>query len=236
MKGFILQSVYEKDRLENISNLMCELTGLQLVDAVYPSHQKVPFINKIVALSRMRTGNTLRPGEIGCLISHRRIWQQIIQSDVDEKEHWLILESDSVIKNNEILQGRFEDMAARFDLFFWGAWDGHMQLLQSTKHYLENGYKFGEPYIKSVYCTYGYSLNKKAARYLLHQTKKIHYPVDQFKRYIKPGILLIGGVMPELVTTLGTKSYIKKNFNSRWYIRLFVTLLDFKNSLICLLK
>ena len=236
MKGFILQSVYEKDRQANISHLKDILPGMQLADAVYPLYEKVPFVQRIAAIAKARTGKALRLGEIGCLMSHRRIWQQVIHTEGDEQEHYLVLESDSVIKDTGILQRRFEEMAGCYDLFFWGAWDGHLQLFHSTKSSLEKGFTHGVPYIKSVYCTYGYSVNKKAARYLLQQTKKIQYPVDQFKRYIEPGVLLIGGVMPELITTLGTASYIKKNTNGRWYIRLFIALLDCKNSLICSLK
>ncbi len=236
MKGFILHSIHENDRQLNVVKLHGLFPEMLLIEAVYPSHEKIPFLQKMILLSQQRTGKKLRPAEIGCLMSHRRIWSHIIQTAINENEHYLVLESDSVIMNVAVLQEEFENMATRYDIFFWGAWDGHMKLLHSTKQPLARQYLHGEPYIKTVYCTYGYSLNKKAAGYLLRQTKKIHYPVDQFKRYIIPGSLRIGGVMPELVSTTGTESYIKTNTGSRWYIRLYLVLLDFKNKLICSLK
>jgi hypothetical protein len=149
---------------------------------------------------------------------------------------FLVLESDSRIAEPELLTAHFEEISTGFDLFFWGAWEGHMKLFRSTKKPLSGRYKTGTPFIRSVYCTYGYSLNRRAAVHLLHNTRKAAYPVDQFKRFIEQGALRTGGVMPELVTTTGRKkSYIQENRNS---VREFFTwlLLDARNSLICLFK
>jgi GR25 family glycosyltransferase involved in LPS biosynthesis len=236
MKGYILHSIYEPDRQINVSSLQALLPHMQLVEAVYPAYEKIPLLNQMIRISGKRTGKKLRQSEMGCLMSHRRIWRDIVTTSVDNKEHFLVLESDSVIMNKDVLEQAFEKMSNAYDLFFWGAWDGHIQLFRSTKKEINKDYTCGEPYIKTVYCTYGYSLNRKAAAYLLKQTRKIQYPVDQFKRYLEPGALLIGGVQPELVSTTGTESYIKKNTNGRWYIRLFIALLTIKNKLICSLK
>jgi GR25 family glycosyltransferase involved in LPS biosynthesis len=111
-----------------------------------------------------------------------------------------------------------------------------MKLLHSKKQKLNDQFTIGEPFIKSVYCTYGYSVNKKAAAYLLLQTKKIGYPVDQFKKFIYPGAIRIGGIQPELINAGSMGSYINQINLNKWYYKLFMRVLDFKNSVICLFK
>jgi hypothetical protein len=57
---------------------------------------------------------------------------------------------------------------------------------------------------------YGYSLNKKAARYLLKQTRQIAYPVDIFKKLIEPGHIQIGAIKKEVIGTWLDGSYIRE--------------------------
>jgi len=235
IQGYILGSVNEQDRQQNIEHLKTILPLLIREEAIYPAYTKVPFADQINKLSKKRTGHALSPGEIGCLLSHRRIWRKIA-SCPDDTRMFLILESDSNIQDIGIIHRHFEDVSKNFDIFFWGAWEGHMKLFRRSKRQMSGSYKIGEPFIKTVYCTYGYSLNRQAALHLLEKTGKVGYTIDQFKQYIKKGELRVGGVMPELITTKGRKkSYIKKNRNrtSEFFTWL---LLDCKNMLICLLN
>ncbi|NCI49116.1 hypothetical protein GWC95_04225 [Sediminibacterium roseum] len=235
IKGFVLGSVHEPDRRQNIALLRRTLPLLQYEEAIYPAFCKVPFVDDIAARSLERTGHSLNKGEIGCLLGHRNIWRKIA-AQPDDKTMFLVLESDSCLVDAAIINRHFKKIAEEYDLFFWGAWEGHMKLLRSTKRPLSGEYAVGTPYIKSVYCTYGYSINRTGARHLLKQTKKVGYPVDQFKRFIRPGDLRIGGAMPELVKTAGRKkSYIQESRNSVKEFFLWLAL-DFKNALICMLK
>lgn len=234
--GYIIGSVREHDRIENIHKLQMQLPLLQFEEAVYPAHTKVPFMRQLLDLSYVRTGYRLNEGELGCLLSHRNVWRKIVQRSADQDELFLVLESDSNIQNLSVVEQTFKKMVHVYDLFFWGAWDGHMKLFRSTKQQMVGGYSVGTPFIKTVYCTYGYSLNKKAAAYLLQQTKKIAHPVDQFKYLLLDDSIRIGGVMPELITTNGMqKSYIRAERNKIKEF-LFRALLDMKNSLICYFK
>ena len=236
MKGFILTSCHETDRQENVKELQVLLPALERVEAIYPRYEKIPFIDHIRKLSGTRTGHALRLGEIGCLLSHRKIWRIITKLASNETDMFLVFESDSHIKNIDLLKDQFDKVAGNYDLFFWGAWEGHMKLLRSSRQKINDRYIIGEPFIKSVYCTYGYSLNRNAAAYLLHKTGKVGYPVDQFKRFIKRGDMAIGGVAPELIATLDGGSYIKEQTPNRIYQYLFRKVLDVKNNLICLLR
>jgi GR25 family glycosyltransferase involved in LPS biosynthesis len=233
MKGYVIQSIHEPGRENNVRRLCAQLPGIKRVEALYPAFEKVPFLERMIAVSKVRTGAALKPGEIGCLMSHRRIWKDIVKHAGNEHEHYLVTESDSTINDIGVLTAHWQGMQDLYDLFFWGAWDGHMQLFRSGKKSLAKNYAYGVPFIRSVYCTYGYSLNAKAARCLLRQTARVHYPVDQFKHFLSPGMLAIGGVMPELISTAGADSYIREDPKRSWYGRLFVAILDIKNSIIC---
>lgn len=234
--GFLITTPFEKERASQVELLQRQLPQLKYIEAIYPSRSKIPFKKKLLAKSFQRTGHALSDGELGCLLSHRKVWSIIANSAKNPDQLYLILESDSAIISMEKLVQEFEHMAQQFDLFFWGAWEGHMQLHRSTIQKRENGFVYGVPLLKSVYCTYGYALNKRAALLLLERTKKIAYPVDQFKKMIRPNELRLGGTRPEIISTIGKRqSYIQTNRNhaKEFFTRI---LLDLKNSIICYFK
>ncbi len=236
MRGFILASDHEPDRLPNVGTLQTLLPGLKRVEAVYPAYRKVPFISRMIHLSGVRTGKSLSREEIGCLLSHRKVWSMIVKEAADAREQFLVVESDSKVEDLAFLTGNYEKLTADCDIFFWGAWDGYMKLLKSSIQKMGKGYTTGRPFLKSVYGAYGYSLNKKAARHLLEKTAKINYQADQFKRFLRPDDLVLGGVRPEVITTLKTVSYIQKQRINKLYKFLFFKILDIKNSIMCFLR
>jgi len=236
MKGFILTSVHETARKQNVQSILDKLQTIEPVEAIYPAFTHVPFHNRIKETAKHRTGHALRQGEVGCLLSHRKIWELVKRQATDDKESFLVLESDSHLCNTGLLEQQFETIAGVYDLFFWGAWEGHMRLLRSTMQQLDQEHRIGEPFIKTVYCTYGYSLNRKAATYLLKRTRTVQYPVDQFKRFIEPGRLKIGGIVPELISTLKMDSNIRKPKINGMANTVFRRILNIKNSIICFLR
>ncbi len=235
IKGYIISSKYENDRRANVELLLNLFPELIHQEAIYPQYQKIPFLNKLLSLSKKRTGHQLRLGELGCLLSHRKIWREIINSKFHKNKNFLIFESDSEIKDFDFIKNQFENIENKYDLFFWGAWEGYLKIYRSSKVKVENR-SIGVPFIKSVYCTYGYSLNKKAAAYLLNKTKKINYPVDQFKRFISENELKIGAVIPEVISSNSKKSYIKEKSLNEISLKLFHFVLDVKNTIICYFK
>lgn len=236
LQGFIVASVHEMDRIDNVKQLINTFPSLKIIEAVYPTQIKIPFKKQLLELSFLRTGKALSSGELGCLLSHRQIWRQIVTDGQNLDQMYLILESDSSINDLDLIKQQFSLIADKFDLFFWGAWEGHMKLFRSSVEKITDKYSIGQPFIKTVYCTYGYSLNKRAAQLLLERTNKINYPVDQFKQFINQHEIKIGGVCPELISTIGQhKSYIQPNRNK---IREFLLMcfLDIRNSLICFFR
>ena len=227
----MLYSQREQARLPQVNIIQEAFQHLELIEAVYPKYTHVPFLNSLVELSKKRTGRALLSNEIGVLLGHRIIWKRILKEAGSDEQHFLIFESDSKVNDFQVLKNHFHQYTSNYDVFFWGAWDGHARLKKSTVQFQNGKFKIGEPLIKSVYCTYGYSLNKKAATLLLKSTNKIAYPVDIFKKYIPKGSLRLGAARPEIVSAwYNTPSTIRKENISKkiknWCI---VQIFDFRN-------
>jgi GR25 family glycosyltransferase involved in LPS biosynthesis len=231
--AFILYSLKEENRKLQVDALKKTIPTLQLVEAIFPKYEKVAFLQKLISVSKKRTGRALMPAEIGVLLGHRKIWRKIIQSTIDQEQHVLILESDSKIAKPDLLEYGFNSFTKNYDIFFWGAWDGHTRLKKSSIIYNQDGQAIGEPLIKSVYCTYGYSLNKRAAAYLLKATGRINFPVDMYKKHIHQGDLKLGAARPEIISAwYNTPSSIQKqNWMEKIKRFCIVQIFDFRNSI-----
>ncbi len=216
---YILYSKHEVARINQVAAIQAHFSNAIIVESIFPKYQKIPFLDKLIKLSKARTGQSLLHNEIGVLMSHRKIWREIVlQSrlkNVDSSTHFLILESDSKINNIEFIESCAELVRQKYDLFFWGAWNNHVSIKRSSILSIKGGYKIGEPLIHSVYGAYGYSLNAKAAEKMLLSTNKIKYPVDLYKHYDNISTLAIGAIQPELIATwLTTESTIRPE--SQW--------------------
>lgn len=229
MLVYIISSKDEQERITHVSNLGKIFPGLVQIEAIYPSKIKIPFINDIKKVSKKRTGTGLSDGAIGCLLSHRKIWHQFLQQNTEA--YCLILESDSEILSVEKINEYYQHVQENFDLFFWGAFDGRMKLFKTSKTKINN-YFIGVPFIKSIYCTYGYMVNKKAAAFLLKQTNKINYPIDYFKYRLKNTNLRIGGIIPNLITTKPTFVSTIYRQKESFFKYIFNKIIDLKNIII----
>ena len=74
---YVLCSKQELGREGHINLLKQQLSNINCVEAIFPTFQKVPFMEQLVAVSNSRTGKALNQGEIGCLLGHRKIWYLI---------------------------------------------------------------------------------------------------------------------------------------------------------------
>jgi GR25 family glycosyltransferase involved in LPS biosynthesis len=243
IKTFIVYNELETDRKLLVADLKDRFLEHKIVKAIYPNQTHVPFLKSIQAISQKRTGIALNIAEIGCLLSHRYIWQQIIKENDNEQQGYLIVESDAVVNDIIQLNRQFEKMHQLYDLFFWGAFEGRVKLFRSSRKHIQtyevnnSSYLYGSPFINSLYCTYGYSLNKKAAAYLLSVTNKFQYPVDFWKKNLAQSNLNVGAITPELISIhFGLLSNIqntKVNGIKKW---LLYFLVEFKNRIIVYFK
>jgi GR25 family glycosyltransferase involved in LPS biosynthesis len=236
VKGFLICDASETHRKAHIEKLLTDAPFIiDKVPAVYPGKQHVPFRDALMSCSKQRTGKDLLMGELGCLLSHRRVWSMIVKQANNDQDHFLVFESDSMIAHPLFLNNNFDRLTKEKDIFFWGAWEGHMKLFKSSRKDVDGQFTVGIPFIKTAYCTYGYSLNKKAASLLLERTNKISHPVDQFKYFFKQDELRLGGVLPEVIKGNQITSTIREKEN-QFFKKAFLAVLDLKNNIICSLR
>jgi GR25 family glycosyltransferase involved in LPS biosynthesis len=236
IKGFIIHSVHEPARAAHVESILNQFIHIKRIEAIYPSQQKVPFLAEIIKCSINRTGKALTHGEIGVLLTNRWIWQQIVQNATDEQEHFLILESDSLIKEPSLLAKDFKTLTNAYDLFYFGGWLGHIQLFRSARKKWADHFLVGEPYIKTLCSGYGYALNKRAAALMLARTKKVGYAFDEVRRYLQQDELKLGAVVPEWITQKPGESMIGKRPSIWVSDAIWRTLLDLRNWIICYFK
>jgi len=234
MLTYLVTSKDEIERYEHVASLKMLFPNLIPIEAIYPSKIHVPFYSQIKSISKDRTGSPLTDGALGCLLSHRLIWRRFLNQAT--QDFCLILESDSKIQDLNIIQSHIDKMHNQYDLFFWGAFDNRMKLLRSSKVNLIEQYQIGSPLINSLYCTYGYSINKSAAKYLLENTKRFNYPVDYWKLRLKHASLRVGGILPNLITTVPIFQSTISHTNQNLSAILFDGIIDFKNNVISFFK
>lgn len=198
--SYVITSIHETERIPFVVQIKSALPNVKQVEAIYPSSTRVPYLKKLQFKSKERGGRALTAGEIGLILTSRMIWRDILQRAQDDQEHFLILESDSKINDIELLTSKFQALTRGYDFFLWGSWQGHLRILRSKRKRVDKKYTYGEAFMRSIAGTYGYSLNRKAAATLLELTGKIAYPVDEFKRYVAPGTLHFGGIVPEVIS------------------------------------
>ena len=232
IKAYILHSPLETDRIQKVDTIKKQFAKIEVIPSIYPSQTRIPFLKDLIQKSKERTGVALRASEVACLLGHRKIWHQIVALDIKDTEHVLVMESDSKIMHPGMLEKSYAKYSEHYDLFFWGAWEGNLKIKRSSIVFKEDGFKVGVPLINTAYCMYGYSLNKKAAKYLLNQTKQISYPVDFFKKFVQEGAIRIGAIKEEVIGTWLEGSYIR-NINFLYSIKrgLLLFVLNIRNSL-----
>jgi len=238
IKTYILHSAFEKDRIARVEALRDQFKYFTISESIYPSNTHIPFLKSIIDKSKERTGKALMATEVACLLGHRRILRQIIKAASNNEEHFLVLESDSKILDFSLLETYFEPISKQYDLFFWGAWEGNAKIKRSKTIIIQGGlnkYKVGEPLLNTIYCAYGYSINKPTAQYLLKQTSKVSTPYDIFKQFIDPEKIKLGTITHEIITTTdkdNVGSYIRKTNFIRYLKRaLLMIILNFRNNI-----
>ena len=233
MKGFIITAPHEQLRLAHVQALINLVPfPVERVLAVYPSMQRIPFQDRLLAIAYQRTGYQMTAAELACLLSHRKVWRKILNEAGDTSTHYLILESDAVLLDPDYFKKQFNQLTKDTDLFLWGGYEGRIKLFKSTMLPHAVPYQIGEPFLKSMYCAYGYSLNKGTARLFLKKTGKISYPVDHYKRYFYRGEIKIRSVHPEIITANKLDSNIPQAKTRGILFKLFLQLIEWRNQLI----
>lgn len=231
--AYIIYGQNEDARKAHVEQLQQALPNAVLVEPIFPSRQKVPFIKDLIGNAFKRSGYQLMPSEIGVFMSHRSIWKKIVHESRQD-QHYLVLESDSKINAIHLIEQTMPIVEKSYDLFFWGAWNNHVSIKRSTAISINKKYRIGSPLIRSIYGAYGYSLNLNAAKHLLAQSSKINYPVDLYKHYVDQDEIKIGAMKPELISTWQTTdSTIRKERSIDMLKRIIIIkIFSFRNQIL----
>jgi len=201
---------HETERHEALLKNIGKFENNQISEAIFPKFRKIPCAKEIQKASIKRCNRQLSLAEMGCLLSHRKVWKTFARSDYSLA---LVLESDSEIQNIDLVNKVLEEYGDSFDLFFFGAYNGRIKLRHSTTLSLGNGYKIGVPLETTIFCAYGYMINKVASLYLLKATRRAAWPVDYWKEWLVHNKHLyqirVGAVTPEVISTWETPSSIQ---------------------------
>lgn len=201
---------HEKDRLPTLMNTIRQFGNYQTVDAVFPKLRPVPWLGRLQEASLTRVNRKLYPGEIGCLLSHRKAWKSFLNSNYTNA---LILESDSETENIEGICNLIINYNEKYDVIFLGSFNGRTKIKRSSVSKFDAHREIGTPLLNTLYCAYGYCINKTAAGFLLNKTKKICYPVDYWQKWLTDNDnnlrLKVGAVVPEVISTSSAYSNIQ---------------------------
>ena len=158
-------------------------------------------------------GRDLLPGEIGCLLSHRGVYQQML---IDNVEVALVLEDDVTLSDDfkEILE-RIMAHDKKWDLLRFLGNKKPFSKGYRTLEALDETHNFIRiPTVPGG--AYGYMLTRKAAAVLIEQTACIAFPIDTIHGRVWDTGLDVYALLPSPVyvdmsqeTTIGDERFDK---------------------------
>ncbi len=129
-------------------------------------------------------GRPVVPAEIGCALSHYRIYQRMIAEDLP---YVCILEDDVVITEHFLKQ--LENIAQWLDV-------SQSQVVLLSNHTSQRGEDWDILSTKSDMWTEGYVLTQKAAKALLRANLPMQVPCDHWRRWVNSGAIKLYHAFP----------------------------------------
>lgn len=190
---FINHPTYRPDRLKLITRRLKAL-GLEAehIRAIYGGQVDVSKINFGKVKKRLNFA------EIGCYLSHRFIWQKMLNEGVTEA---LILEDDAMFSDeidgrdfHKEFKANYDLLPKNWDLFYLGTNNYDVPKRDNYKELI------GQTLYKASNCwlTHAYMVNSKCIPYLLKGTEVFYSCVDNVLSDIQDG-LNVYAVNPDLI-------------------------------------
>lgn len=188
MKVFVINLDKDKEKLESIDSQLKTLgVEYERVPAVYG--KDLPEIQKRAAYSSFRwwcaIGRPIAPAEIGCTLSHHRIYKRIVEENIHCA---CILEDDVALAPNFANQLKFVEKEML---------SGKKMLVLLSDHSVEDrkdgtfvGSESETPNLQSTYndmCSEGYCITPETAKALLKVNTPMRVPLDHWGRLAKCG-------------------------------------------------
>ncbi|WP_243975788.1 glycosyltransferase family 25 protein [Vibrio natriegens] len=132
--------------------------------------------------SRSVIGRSLTKGEVGCALSHRKIYEKLLESD---NKYAIILEDDVIIssKINQLFSCD-NNLPSKLDVLLLGYYNNPNTEKQSASSFWKY-IKIGSSFkclrlIENAYGTHGYLITREGARKLLRDTEILVEPIDHY--------------------------------------------------------
>lgn len=171
---------------------------IEAVDGKVLGDEEILKVSSPVA-SMKEIGRQLARGEIGCALSHKKIYQKMVDENISKA---LIFEDDIEFDENLLKFLQSNKLPSNAELILLGYWvDGikNLNVLTSFRHrtVLSKFFKLVR-FTRSVHGTYGYFISYEGAQKLLHAlNEKIKMPIDHYTgedKYVN-----LYGVYPPLI-------------------------------------
>lgn len=220
MQVYVVSLKHSTDRQRSI-RYQCERLGIKpiFIDAIYGEDLSKFEINQYCNQEKAKQlfGRELLSGEIGCALSHKKIYEKMISEEI---KYAVILEDDAIVdksvvnaiqtctctpfKWDLILFGHYatynKSKAVRSQTSFWGK-----KNYKDLKFYRLVGRTSG---------THGYMITYEGARKLYSKLNKITKPIDYYTS--DDTLLDIYALYPTLINpNITFESYIDKDNNQR---------------------
>ena len=181
---FIINLKKDNARKEHMKDL-CQRFNLEaeFIEAVNGKELSQEEIDSIYSKDEAicEIGRELSLGEIGCFLSHKMIYQRMIDDNIEEA---LVLEDDIEFdKDLLLILNQIKTINDKWELILSGHHTESSRNRETLcsiwqQKYIVGKYKLARP-CEPAYGTYGYIINKKGASKLLKQLKLIK-PIDHF--------------------------------------------------------
>ncbi len=176
MKIHLINLDKDVERLAYVSSRLAAL-GLTFARTAAVDGRLLPASARKPFLATPRTdGNVWLPGEIGCLLSHRAVWQLIAAGDAPSA---VVLEDDIHVADclPEYLQ-RTDWLPAGFDIVRLESTTNRIRMSRAASPVPDQR---GLRQVRSTtWCTGGYIISAECARRLLTVEPRHYLPVDRF--------------------------------------------------------
>ncbi len=127
-------------------------------------------------------GRELLLGEIGCALSHKKIYQKMIEENID---YAVVLEDDAIVSRDiEYVLKSILSSELNWDLILLGHYKNNIKGIKSPislwdKHFISTKYTLGR-LADFGFGTHGYLITLKGAKKLNEELFNIHRPIDHY--------------------------------------------------------
>jgi glycosyl transferase, family 25 len=182
---FIINLKKDTGKKEYTKNL-CNKYGIypEFIEAIDGKLLNKDAIKKIYSNKKSiaEIGRKLSLSEIGCALSHKKVYGKIIDENIEAA---LILEDDIEFNNDLIkLMNLRNDFPIKWELILFGHHTGNSREIDTEariwgRRHLIMDYKLVRP-CEIGYGTYGYLISKTGAKKLFNYLEKIIKPIDHY--------------------------------------------------------